>query len=994
MKKTVLVVILAMLLPLSIWAQSSGKIAGVVTDKNSGEPLPGVNVVIEGTTFGAATDEDGYYVILNVPVGQYELTASFIGYTTVSIKDLRVSASITTEANFQLETTQLELGEAIVIVAERPLVEKNVTQSVSLVTSEQIQTIPIRGMNSIAATQNSVVVQDGAVHIRGGRSDEVGYYLDGASTSSVVSRVQSIHIIQEAVEEFQVLTGGYSAEFGSANSGIIRTELKTGGEDYHVSMDFQTDKFADEGKEFLGTYSYRHHNFVTTFSGPLGTKKVRFFGAFENQYMGDSEMRFSEGWEFTHLADMNESNPAFDPNNLTYVDKISYPDGFTPDQEYSRNTFNGTLLFDYSPVRFRVGMVFQSSKNQITTMPFQQVLNDRKMYDTYNAALITAKLTHVLSPTTLYEARFSYFSRVSEREDDYFDTDWKKWLDSAAVYDETNGDVVYRSAYYPPYSYNLGGFTFAANGAPVSSTYYISKESYFGGGLDFTSQMGKHHEVKAGFDFKSYTVRRYSISAYVMSQLADDAINSFSDIPNSTLIRYLGNVYGYDFAGNEIDDRKVYDDGYYADGARKPVMAAFYFNDKIEFNDLVINAGIRFDYFDSDDYELKNPANPEVDAAASLIAIDEWVEKDPSLEISPRLGFSFPVSSKTVFYMQYGKYVQMPSMDNAYYGSMVWQDQLVTQSYYYSNPIGFGLDPVKTTSYEIGFRQQLSDIAAFDITGFYKNVKGQITVERQQTESGSVVDTYDRMVNGDFTTTKGMELKLRMKRTNRLMAQANYTLTKAEGTGSSELSARSAVYMGTTKPTLVNPLDYNRTHKGSIMLDYRFGMKEGGPVFNGFGANLLFTFSSGHPYTLAYFPPGGQTNAYNCGVDYMTDTRSRQALEPINSSSTPWISNFDLRLDKSFRVMDKFDAVVYLRVTNLFNTKNVLNVYEGTGSAEDDGILSREEYSEQWITKYGEDYVKLYEAINVTNGDAYWNYLGKQLWGTPRQIMLGIKLSY
>src|SRR4030042_5334235 len=189
--------VVVMLIPIIAFAQSSGKIAGVVIDKSTGEPLPGVNVILEGTTLGSSTDIDGYFVILNIPVTLYSVRANYIGYKDVVVENLRVSAGITTEINFQLEPTTLELEEAIVITAERPLVEKNVTQSISLVTSKDIESIPVRGFNNLLQLQNSVIVQDGNVHIRGGRTEETGYYVDGASTTNVLDNTSAIYVIQE-----------------------------------------------------------------------------------------------------------------------------------------------------------------------------------------------------------------------------------------------------------------------------------------------------------------------------------------------------------------------------------------------------------------------------------------------------------------------------------------------------------------------------------------------------------------------------------------------------------------------------------------------------------------------------------------------------------------------------------------------------------------------------------------------------------------------------
>ena len=182
-------ILLLISLPALLFGQSSGKLVGVVKDKGTNEPLPGVNISLEGTTMGAASDVDGYFVILNVPVGTYTVRANFIGYQDVFMEKVRVSADVTAEVNFNLSETAIE-GQAVVITAEKPLVEKHITQSVSLVTSDDLENMPVRGFNNVIATQNSVVVQDGNVHIRGGRHDEVGYYIDGASSIDPLTNTQ------------------------------------------------------------------------------------------------------------------------------------------------------------------------------------------------------------------------------------------------------------------------------------------------------------------------------------------------------------------------------------------------------------------------------------------------------------------------------------------------------------------------------------------------------------------------------------------------------------------------------------------------------------------------------------------------------------------------------------------------------------------------------------------------------------------------------------
>ena len=1007
-KKLTLLLFVALLIPAFVFAQSSGKIAGVVKDKSTGEPLPGVNVVIEGTTMGSATDIDGYYVILNVPVGVYTLKASYIGYKDVKIENVRVSAGITTEINIEMEPTTLELEEAIVVTAERPLVEKNVTQSISLMTAKQIENIPVRGLGNLLALQNSVVVQDGQIHIRGSRSEEVGYYLDGASTLNPLSNTNAIYVIQEAIEEFQVLAGGYTAEFGGANAGIIRTQIRTGTPDYHFSVDFQTDKFAKEGEKFLGTYSYRHHILVGTISGPLVSKKIRFFLAAENNFQGDDEVRFSKGYEFPGVVDMNPNNP----NN--YVDgtlvggdtvTIWYPDGFTPHNTTNRYALNGSILFDYLPVRLRISGTWNKRRSYLDGAPWLNIFNNRQVYDDLNTYLLTAKITHVLSPTTFYDVNLSLFNYFLERGDDYFGNDWHKWYDSAAVAQATNGEVIYRDRWRPQYSYLLYGINFSRNGTP-SNFYRKLKQNYIGGSFKFTSQVNRYHELKVGLEARQYTVRYFDIapsvmlytmpydSAYAAKYGYPVTYGSIENVPvNVWVLNGGAEGYGYDIYGNEINSDKTYVDDIYTEGPRKPLFGAFYIQDKIEFNDLIINAGLRWDYFDSDDRELRDPSNPKL-GPNRFILKSEWKKKPAFSQISPRLGFSFPVSERTVFYLQYGKFVQMPSLNQMYNSTLDLSVQIGVGGFYFINPVGFDLDPVRTTSYEVGFRQQLSNFAALDITGFYRNVKGQVQAQIVQAAPGADIGTYAKLGNGDFAVTKGLELRLTLRRYRRLQAQINYTLTDARGTGSSNISYRSALDRGTPIPKTVFPLDYNQTHRGSIMLDYRFGKNDGPKFLERFGANVLFTFSSGHPYTRVYAPPGGQVDPYSAGVDYMVDTRSREALEPLNASKTPWTFNVDLRLDKTFSVTNKLDVTVYARINNLFNTRNVLNVYQRTGSDRDDGYITDPVYSGQNIQAYGQGYVDLYKAMVIENAGAYRSNLGREIWGQPRQIFFGIKLSY
>lgn len=1019
-KQILLIAILLAMAPFFTFGQSSGKIVGVVKDAKSGELLPGVNISIEGTTYGAATDVDGYYVILNVPVGVYQLRASFIGYTELVQKGIRVSAGVTTEANFSLEETAIE-GQAVVITAQRPLVEKHVTQSITLVTSEQLESLPIRGFNNVIATSNSVVVQNNEIYIRGGRSDEVGYYIDGASAVDPLTNTQSLYIIQEAVEELQVLAGGYNAEFGGANSGIIKTELKTGGTKYNFSLDYQTDDFSKTGEKFLGTYAYGHKYAIGTFSGPLLSNKARLFIAAENAYKRDRQVRFSEGFTFTNLKDLNSGE---------VIPIYSYPSGFTPQRRENQWAAQGTLLFDFSPVQFRLSGSWSDREQQFNSFrhdadraarpntPMLNVLNDRTFNDVFNNLLLSGKLTYVISPTSLVEGAVSFFNSKLDREDSYLGNEWWKWFDSTAVSNATNGEVTYMNRWEPKDDYLFNGIPFARRGDPYRA-YRQHNQNYIGGALSWVTQAGRHHEIKLGGDLRSYKLRRFALGdvsamrllaqeadklgmdTYTYLTSKDPATGNYYISPISWISNSVPDNYGYDVWGREADSDQYIEITNpdqtksvvkVADAPRKPLFGSFYIQDKIEYNDLILNIGLRYDRFDSDSRRLKDPENITEDEQTNQIKEENWEDSPVFQQISPRLGFSFPVSDRTVFYMQYGKFVQMPELETMFAGSQRYNYEYLAGGFSFQNPSGYGLDPIRTTSYEIGFRQQIGSYAAFDIAGFYRNVRGQVQVDKVFATLGS----FNILRNSDFATTKGFELSLSLRRIQRLQAQLNYTLQNAEGTASTRTTHIATIEQANSpRPTVINPLDYAQTHRGAISLDYRFGQNDGGIFLQNLGANLLFTFNSGHPFTLSQSTVG-QANAYTSGTDYMNDPRSRIALEEVGGSTTPAVWNVDLRLDKAINLMRGLQATIYMRVQNLFNTKNTINVFQATGNAEDDGFYNNPSVPQRnaYLQAYGEDWLKMYEAINIKNGQAYWDQLGLQLYGNPRQIFFGIKFNY
>jgi hypothetical protein len=958
--------------PVLLFAQATGKVAGVVTDSETGEALVGVNVYLDGTSLGSASDEDGYYVILGVPSGDYTIIAEYVGYNKMTVEGMRVSASVTTNQDFAMTSTALQL-EDVVIYAQRDLIQKNVTSSLAVLEAGDIQQLPIRGITNLIALQPSVVVQNGNVHIRGSRRDEVGYYLDGADIANPVSRTRATTIINEAVEELAVEAGAFDAEFGGANGGIIRTELRSGTSKFEGSLDWRLDGFGDAGDDFLGATQYGWTNTIVTLGGPLFVDNIRFFVAHEMDFQRDRTPRF---WEPFAYNDLVAPLRGFEDNAAAPVDTVDLVwDGtYTPKNSLDRNSTNATLIFDYNPLKIKLGGTYTYTEAEQNFSPVEEMLNPRNHIDHNQNLLLNAKISWVLNPKMFVDARVTYFYNSNEEFDSWFGNSYKEWYDPDL--NAAKGANFYLDR---PRNYNLYSFTFDPYGNPYDATYNKSRQEYYGFAANFTGQIGKIHELKGGFDVKAYTVRAYGIqvdNVETLDYTGDD--NTYARENNV-------NSYGWDVTGNtEVDDG--------VDGAKNPMFASFYVQDKLEYNDLVLKVGLRFDYFDADDRRFIDPENP--DTEDGIITEDAYEAVDPYLEFSPRIAMSFPASETLVFYTGYGRFIQMTQLQNIYTGNFAQSTTLVG-GYAYLNPVGRNLQPTETINYEVGMRKQLGQFAALDINAFYRNIKGQIQPARILTAPGSAVQSYNTLVNGTFSTNKGIELKMTLRRTNRIQGQFNYTYTNAQGSGSATNSAVASLEQNSNQPTVISPLDWNQTHRGNVLLDYRFAKGDGGPVFDQFGVNVVYTFNSGRRYTLSGGDYGQSTAALSA-VDFETDPRVRQPLEPINDSEAPWNHLWTLRLDKSFDIYESLSAMIYFEVLNLFDTKNTLNVYSRTGSSTDDGFINNfnSPKLEAAINQFGEQFVDFYRDVNIKNGEAWRTVVGGELWDTPRQVRLGLKLQF
>jgi len=891
------------------------------------------------------------------------------------------------------------------IIAEKPLVDKNVTNSKETVTQEDIENLPVRGVESIVALQAGVVASGSTMFVRGSRGDETGYIVDGVLVNNPLTGGRSLSVIQNSIAEVSFQAGGYSAEFGGANGGLVATTTRTGSSKLRFGLEAYTDMFYWTGydrstqptlydpavptasripgrESALGSYSTGSSVYTLTAGGPL-YGPVKFFIAAENAFTRTGGASRREIDLTKQYSDALRETPAhnllspeeqakigiFDPTLGSAAQKVdvSYPAGYIVNAASQSYSLNGNLTFDFTPINVRVGGSYTYGTSKGGAGP-STILDERRVPITESENYTTnLKLTHLLSNSTFYEIYLNYFGNFGVGYDPDHKHNIFAYGDSIA---NAQFGYQYRANDLTPLPIELFGGNYVPYGYPLS-TYAKTRYNSIGGKINLVHQIGRTHEIKVGGEATMYTIRSYGIDA---NSLWTFVRRNPDATAQQIAVNQRASFYGYDQWGRELDT------GF--DGPKKPVFAAFYALDKIELEDLVINLGLRYDYINTASKEFQDPTNVRFTPEGN---IDENFMKDveASQTISPRLGFSFPVTDQTVFYAQYGTFVQQSRLRDIYLGNAISASN-IRGGYAISSPVGYGLKPEKTTQYDFGFRQQIGENFAFDIGAFYKDIKDQTQMQQITAAAGAQHLAYYAWVNGDFATTSGISLKLDLRRVDRLQASLDYTYSDARGTGSSPSESFYAIWQSPTEtpylPKYTQPLDFDQTHRGSVNVDYRFG-RDDGPSIGGIkileqtGVNLIFAFNSGFPYTR---------------IDEFSFGNRRQPVEPINSSSQPWSFSLNGRLDRSFTLAG-LNFNVYLRVLNVLNLRQGVGIFTTTGTPNDNGYLATEEGQAFLKTygSYGEIFRQLYEdyyyQMNIMNAGTYTG---------PRQMYLGLRIDF
>ncbi|PIQ62300.1 MAG: hypothetical protein COV99_06830 [Bacteroidetes bacterium CG12_big_fil_rev_8_21_14_0_65_60_17] len=847
-----LLVLLAMVVAAPAYAQTTGKIAGVVTDSESGTPLPGVNVFIEGTTQGTATNFDGEYTIIGVSPGSYNIVASFVGFAQKTITGVEVNAGLTAELDIVLSEEVFE-GEEVVIVATRPVVQKDLTATTAIVSGEDIRALPVENFGDVIALQAGVV--DG--HFRGGRRGEVGYWIDGMPVTDVFDGSLGVSVENNMVEELQVVTGAFNAEFGQAMSGIVNIVTRDGQNTFSGGFRaFAGDYVSPNDDLFMNIDDFSVtavQNIEADLSGPI--KKDRIFFNSSIRYFSN------DGHLYGRRVFLPEDVGLDQTGRIALLNETGSGDSsFVALNPFEKTSGQAKLTWKFGNMKISATGIAsrEEFKGGLGTQD-ATFLPDARRDEQKDAFTGFLKLTHTVSAKTFYELGMT--RTVSQFDSwifkDPFD---ERYLDNTYI-EFTDGLITS--------NFRVGG---TDNGR-------FSRETRtWLGKLDVTSQVNQRNQVKAGIEYRQHEL---------------DFLDQFTAVFP---------------VGDDFEQALVTNGAY----TRKPTEFSAYIQDKIEFDGLIINAGLRFDFFDSDGPIFADETNPDFvfEERRQERSDDEvFTKASTKTQVSPRLGVSFPISETGVVHFSYGWFFQVPNFELLYRNPFF---RLGTSGSGLIGLIGNAdLEPQKTINGEIGLKQGLADGASVEITAFFRDINDLAGTATDPILIDGTSARYGKFVNSDFGFVRGMILRFNQQVTGNLSVTTDYTFQVAKGNASDPAAVFNAAQAKQEREQQIVPLDWDQTHTANVQVVYRDNNLN-------WGFGLISSFGSGLPYSPV------QTTQQT-GVILPTTIQ-------LNSEEKPTTWTVDLTADKTFDVKNA-TVQIFTKIDNLFDRKNEFGVFGDTGRA-------------------------------------------------------------
>jgi outer membrane receptor protein involved in Fe transport len=811
---TCFVIVLAVA-PASNYAGTTGKISGTIKDADTNEPLPGCNIIIEGTDLGAASNIDGQFIILNIPPGIYTVRASMIGYKDYVINNVRIVADFTTQLEYLMESQILEMDEEVVVTAERELIRKDETSKVAIVSSEEILNMPVQTVQDILTTKAGFTTDaNGDLHVRGGRTGELAFMVDGVKLEDPLYGEYSETFNKDAVNEMVIISGTFNAEYGDAMSGIVNITTKDGGDAFHGRIEYTS--------PMINNSPYRTSN---PFPG------VEDEAEYVEKSVYDRSDVYIPGTLRASLEGPIIPNLTFFLSGFVNNEDSYLPHGY----KLGRDGF-GKLTYLVSPT-FKLALSGQIARTERQRYSHQwKYLSENQAHTTLNTNRQVLMLTHTINSNLFYIVNLSRFENGQKVQvGDKLPSEYEISKTGETVYFYVEGD---------------------------DSRFADNNTVTYRGMVDATFQANNYHQFKTGL------------------QLVNHKIDVYEEVEPWP-------------SGAQFKDEYT----------KNPVEFAAYIQDKIEYNYLILNVGLRYDYVDP-----KATMWPDINRFGYFDENNNWilaeeVSVEPKTQLSPRIGLAHPITEDAVLHFAYGHFFQNPDYNSLYYNL---SKDLSTALPLVGNP---DVKAQKTVSYEAGIKYRLGENWAIDATAWYKDINDLLSTLHVSYLSQDYVVFF----NSDYASVQGIDVTFNKRYSNYFSGSIDYTYMVAKGNNSDPLGGFFDAFTQEDVPHREYFLDFDQRH--SFALNLNFSIPNNHGLLSDFNLNLIFRASSGLPYT-PYVDP-------TVRID-------------VNSGRKPWISTFDFRAQKLI-TFGGVSTALFLEVTNLFDTENVSFVYSRTGKPFDNG---------------------------------------------------------
>ncbi|MBN1154134.1 TonB-dependent receptor [candidate division KSB1 bacterium] len=905
-----------------LFSATTGKIAGYVYDADNGGPLPGANVIIEGTMMGAATNLDGYFAILNVPPGAYTIRANVVGYAAVTISNVRVSIDLTTNLEFKLSSEVLA-GEEVTIVAERPIVQQDVSASLANIESSQINALPVESVQEVVGLEAGIE----GINIRGGGEDETAFMVDGLTLRDERNNMPITNVSLSSIQDVQVQTGGFNAEYGNIRSGIINVVTKEGESNrYSFTM---TARYRPPGKKHFGPSGFDPNSY---WNRPFLDDEVCWTGT--NNGAWDTYMQREypsfEGWNAVSQRTLEDDDPT---NDLT-------PEAAKRVYEYQHRKQGDIKRPDYvidaglgGPVPFlndRLGNLRFFLSHRQEQEAYLIPLNR----ETYNDHMTQLKLTSQISPSLKLTLSGLYGQVLAVSDNNVGLPGIHRYPYELAAELSSRSyitAIMYGNDYWCPTTIDRHMFSAKLTNTVSSKTFYeISLERV--GNIYDTNPTALRDTTKITKFGESYFLDEAPYGYWPYPSSGIDGLRMGVGMSNSRdSSKIYTNTIKFDLTSqlNESNQVKtglelIINQHNIKYGAVEktlpsgrpwsvwdvtPIRAGAFLQDKFEFKGLIANIGLRLDYsyagLEWYDVDIYDKAFYSADFKTKGATDEDFEKKDAEhlFYVSPRLGISHPITTNSKLYFNYGHFRSMPEAQSLYNVQRVTEGTV--------SRIG---DPnntlSKTVAYELGYEHNLFNQFLLRLAAYYKDVSNNLPDNSSYWVKYISADrkvNYYKAEDNFYEDIRGFEISLKRSYGRFITGFLNYTYM-VETSG----------YFGKLF-YYENPAeqrDYDRTNiyqEKPLPRPY-------------FRANLIFqTPKDFGPNILGDFDLLGEwqlsiVTSWKEG-SYATWTRGVSIPGIIYNVQWPDYYNTNMKLSKNIRIAGR-QLEFFMDINNLFNNKN------------------------------------------------------------------------